>query len=185
MAIYWSRGEPSYNMRFYYNGGNYSYQDFSSFDEGIERTNTDKENLIKLLKKFDIILTKGVIFNMVDDRDNQGIYEWSIDNYVDGEYITNGNLTAEYYSDDSIKRISNNIIKYKKVEDVSIKSKKEAYRELEQGKFNLYKPKDIKVIKVEDISLSYILDTKGFYQPVYNFKLKIDEEYNNIFIPAL
>lgn len=95
--------------------------------------------------------------------------------------IDNRNITTY----DSIKRISNNIIKYKKVRDVSIKSNEEAYKELEQGKFNLYKSEDVKTIQVEDISLSYILDTKGFYQPVYNFKSKIDGKDAIISIPAL
>ena len=186
MSIYWSRGEIAYSMWFYYNGGSYRYSDFSAFDEGIERANTDEGNLVKILEEeFDIILPNEAIFSRSDDGNNEGIYEWSIDNYVDGEYITNGNIIAEYYSDDSIKRISNNIIKYKKVRDVSIKSKEEAYKELEQGKFNLYKSEDVKAIEVEDIILSYILDTKGFYQPVYNFKSKIDGKDAIISIPAL
>lgn len=92
---------------------------------------------------------------------------------------------VEYYSDDSIKRIRNNLIEYKKIRDVSIKSKEEAYRELEQGKFNLYKSKDVKAIEVEDISLSYMLDTKGFYQPIYNFESIIDGKEMIIAIPAL
>ena len=185
MSIYWSRGEISYSMWFYYNGGSYRYSDFSTFDEGIERANTDEGNLIRILEEFDIILPNGAIFSRIDDINNEGIYEWSIGNYVDGDYITNGNIIAEYYSDDSIKRISNNIIKYKKVRDVSIKSKEEAYKELEQGKFNLYKSEYVKAIEVEDIILSYILDTKGFYQPVYNFKSKIDGKDAIISIPAL
>lgn len=185
MAIYWSRGEISYNMWFDYRGGSYRYSDFTAFDEGIERANTDEGNLIKILEEFDITIPSGAIFSRGDNRNNEGVYEWSIDNFVESEYITNGNIIVEYYSDDSIKQINNSIIKYRKVRDVSIKSKEEAYKELEQGKFNLYKSEDVKVIEVEDISLSYILDTKGFYQPVYNFKLKIDGKDAIISIPAL
>lgn len=103
MSIYWSRGQVSYSMWVYYNGGSYRYSDFSALDEGIERANTDEGNLIKLLEEFNIILPKGAVFNRLDDRNNKGIYEWSIDNYVDGEYITNGNIIGEKYK--SIRQI--------------------------------------------------------------------------------
>lgn len=185
MAIYWSRGDISYNMWFYYNGGSYSYSDFSSFEEGIERVNKEEGTVLKELEKHNITIPKSAVFRKIDDRNEKGIYQWSVENYVDGEYITNGNLTAEYYSDESIKNINNSIVRYEKVRDVSIKSKEEAYKELEQGKFNQYKSEDIEKIEVEDIILSYMLDTKGFYQPIYNLKLKIDGTYAVISIPAL
>lgn len=185
MAIYWSRGEPSYNMWFYFNGGSYKYKDFSSFDEGIERTDAEKETVLKELEKFDIVLPDTAIFNKPNDDNEMGIFEWTVENYLDGDYITNGHLSVEYYNDDSIKGINNTIIRYKKTKDVTIKSKKEAYEELKKGKFNFYKSDSINKMVVEDISLSYMLDSKGFYQPVYNFKSKINGEYSNIFIPAL
>lgn len=181
MAIYWLRGEPIYNMWFYYNGGSYRYTEFSSLDERVEKVNKDEVEVLKELENLNIIIPKSATYSEIEE----GIYEWSVDNYVNGAYITNGNLIVEYYIDDGIKRISNNIIKYEKVKDVSIKSKEEAYRELEQGKFNLNKSEDVKAIEVEDINLSYILDTKGFYQPVYNFKSKIDGKDAIISIPAL
>lgn len=84
-----------------------------------------------------------------------------------------------------IKDINNNIIRYKKVRDISIKSKEEAYKELAEGKFNLYKAEDIKTMEIEDIILSYMLDTKGFYQPIYNFISKVNGENIIISIPAL
>lgn len=186
MSIYWSRGEIAYSMWFYYNGGSYRYSDFSAFDEGIERANTDEGNLVKILEEeFDIVLPNEAIFSRSDDGNNEGMYEWSIDNYVDGDYITNGNLTVGYYRDDGIKDINNNIIRYKKVRDISIKSKEEAYNELAEGKFNLYKAEDIKTMEIEDIILSYMLDTKGFYQPIYNFISKVNGENIIISIPAL
>lgn len=186
MSIYWSRGEIAYSMWFYYNGGSYRYSDFSAFDEGIERANTDEGNLVKILEEeFDIVLPNEAVFSRSDDGNNEGMYEWSIDNYVDGDYITNGNLTVGYYRDDGIKDINNNIIRYKKVRDISIKSKEEAYKELAEGKFNLYKAEDIKTMEIEDIILSYMLDTKGFYQPIYNFISKVNGENIIISIPAL
>lgn len=185
MAIYWSRGEPSYNMWFYFNGGSYRYKDFSSFDEGIERTDAERHTVLKRLEKFDIVIPDLAIFNKPNDNNETGIFEWTVENYIDGDYITNGHLSVEYYNDDSIKGINNTIIRYKKTKDVTIKSKKEAYEELEKGKFNFYKSENINKIEIEDISLSYMLDSKGFYQPIYHFKVKVDGQNNNILIPAI
>lgn len=185
MAIYWSRGEPSYNMWFYFNGGSYKYKDFSSFDEGIERTDAEIETVIKELEKFNIVIPDSAIFFRSTDVNETGIFVWTVENYVDGDYITNGQLSVEYYNDDSIKGINNRIIRYKRIKDVTIKNKEEAYEELKKGKFNFYKPEHINKIEVEEISLSYMLDSKGFYQPIYNFKVKVDGANNNILIPAI
>lgn len=40
-------------------------------------------------------------------------------------------------------------------------------------------------MEIEDIILSYMLDTKGFYQPIYNFISKVNGENIIISIPAL
>ena len=41
-------------------------------------------------------------------------------------------------------------------------------------------------IEVTNAILIYQLDSKGFYQPVYDFTVNIDEEINHhIYIPAL
>ena len=185
MAIYWSRGEPAYNMWFYFNGGSYNYKDFSSFDKGIERIDAEIGTVIKELEKFDIAIPDSAIFNKTNVDNEKGIFEWTVENHIDGDYITNGRLSVEYYNDDSIKGINNKIIRYKKLREVTIKSKKEAYEELKKGKFNFYKPEDINKIEVDEITLSYMLDSKGFYQPIYKFKVKVDGVNNNILIPAI
>lgn len=185
MAIYWSRGELSYNMWFYFNGGNYNYRDFSSFDEGIQKVDTDKETILRHLERFDIKIPESAVFSKSDDRNEVGAFEWNVENHIDGDYITNGRLSVEYYNDDSIKGINNKITKYKKIRDVSAKSKEEACEEFKEGKFNLYGSEDVKKIDIEDISLSYMLDSKGFYQPIYKFEVKVDGEMANIYIPAI
>ena len=41
-------------------------------------------------------------------------------------------------------------------------------------------------MEVTGVDLIYQLDSKGFYQPVYNFEVNIDKKENhNIYIPAL
>ena len=66
-------------------------------------------------------------------------------------------------------------------------SYKEAYDKILSGEFRLNDviQKNSK-IKITDANLIYELDSKGFYQPVYDFTTNIDEEENHhIYIPAL
>lgn len=185
MAIYWYR-DKGYNMWFNYSGGTYDYTDFSSLDEGVERADVDKETVIEELAKFDITIPETAVLSKGDDTDKVGIFQWDVENYIDGDYITNGRLYVKYYNDATIKGISNSIIKYEKVRNIPIKSKEEVYKELEEGKFNiLYRSEDISKIEVEDIKLSYMLDTKGFYQPIYKINARIDGEDSAILIPAM
>jgi len=89
------------------------------------------------------------------------------------------------FNDNTIKELNNNLITYKRIKEVSIKSEKEAFEELASGKFRYYYDKNIKDITIEDISIEYMMDTKGFYQPVYSFTSIIDGNEYSIIIPAI
>lgn len=183
-VMYWSRGESTHSMLFYYEGGIYEYSDSSYLTEGRDEADKDEKTVIKELAELNILVPKSAFFNKKAHRTEEYIYKMTIDNYVEGDYIINGNIIVEYYNSDTIKNINNNIIKYKKIGDIPIKSKREAYEDLREGKFNNYGLDQIEKIEVEDINLSYFLDSKGFYRPIYNFKSKINGKDGNILIPA-
>ena len=44
---------------------------------------------------------------------------------------------------------------------------------------------DIDGKEVKDVKLVYLMDSKGFYQPVYDFIIKTDKDMRNIYIPAI
>ncbi len=184
-VIFWSRGEPAYNMWLEYNDGSYSYSDFSHLDEGIEKADADEETVLKELEKFNIHIPESAVFNKETHDNEVDRFEWSVDKDIHEDYMTDGKLSCEYYNDQSIKKITNNIVTYKKVKDIPIKTKDEAYKEIEKGRFNLHNSNHVEKINIEEIKLSYLLDSKGFYQPVYKFKVKIDGENGEILIPAI
>lgn len=69
------------------------------------------------------------------------------------------------------------------------KVKAEAFEQMKQGNFNggvfeMRSPKNVTILSCE---LEYRVDTKGFYQPVYMFKVMYDgvEDQLKIMIPAL
>ena len=68
---------------------------------------------------------------------------------------------------------------YTPYKEYDILSLKEAYDEILKGNFRLIDVLDKNSnIEVTDASLIYQLDSKGFYQPVYDFTANIDKDIN-------
>jgi hypothetical protein len=143
--------------------------------------NIEEESLIDTLSDFGIRIPKEAEFITQD----KGSYQWKVDKFVEGDTLLDGAITCTYFNDNTIKELNNNLITYKRIKEVSIKSEKEAFEELASGKFRYYYDKNIKDITIEDISIEYMMDTKGFYQPVYSFTSIIDGNEYSIIIPAI
>lgn len=183
--VYWVRSDPSYNVWFTLLDGSFDYTDFSSFDEDTELQDTDEEYLIEKLKSFGVEIPNEVSFQ----QDNVGAYSWVADQLVLGDELLDGAISISYYNDDTIKQLSNNLITYKKVRDVQIKTEQEAYQKILDGEFrynNMYSDSGkVKSVEIEQVELSYILDSKGFFQPIYLFEGRINGEDSSIMIPAI
>lgn len=179
-ATYWSRGNPSYCIRLNYLNGSYDYTDFSSFDE--EVSTIDQDTLLEELNNIYIHIPAMAVFNVIDKEE----YQWTVEREIVGNTLTEGSLYCRYYSDGTIKEIRNNIITYKKVIDIPIKSETEAFNELKDGKFRFYgQGNSIESIDIRGVELDYRLDSKGYYQPVYSFDCVINGQEFKIGIPAL
>ena len=163
-GIYWIGDERSYNIWFRFLDGSYSYTDFSSFDEDKEPKDVDEETLKENVTKFGIDIPQDSHFQKVET----GTYEWTVDKKVIENQLIDGSLTVNYYNDDTVKGIKNQLITYDKVRDIQIKSEQEAYKEILDGKFQYYSEnKMIKTLHIHKVEVSYYLDSKGYYQPVY------------------
>ncbi|WP_405113240.1 VanZ family protein [Paenibacillus sp. FSL K6-1217] len=74
----------------------------------------------------------------------------------------------------------------KYVRKVEIISPAQAYEEVLQGNFNMYN--DLKkgdLLRIEQVELVYTYDSKGYYQPVYNFIGTVNGEDWETQIPAI
>lgn len=184
-AVYWSRGNKgnkSYNIWLNNLDSSYSYTDFSSFDDEMIRKNASEEEIKLKLETFGIEIPEEA--ELISREEGQ--YEFTVDKIVSGDTMMDGSLQCSYYSDDTIKDINNNLVVYKKVRDAYAISEKEAYEEVTKGKFRylMYGGK-IDTIEINDISLDYKLDSKGYLQPVYILESVINAEPYSIIIPAL
>jgi hypothetical protein len=59
-------------------------------------------------------------------------------------------------------------------------------QEIDESRIDIYDETVIyHTVDIESVELSYALDSKGFYQPVYDFKCKINGEKESLIIPAM
>jgi glycopeptide antibiotics resistance protein len=180
-VIFWVRKEPSYNIWLDYTGGSYNFTDFSCFDEGIEPKNVEKDILLDELVHFGINLPQEA---EIISQGN-GRYQCKVDKHLVGDNLLDGAVNITYFNDGTIKKLYDDLIMYKKVKYVSLKTEKEVFEELADGKFKRFNGENIKSIEIEDINIEYILDSKGYYQPVYSFTSIIDGDECKINIPAM
>ncbi|ETI69878.1 VanZ family protein [Neobacillus vireti] len=181
-GVYWIGSDRSHNIWFQFLDGSYRYTDFSSFDEDKEPKDVEEETLEENLTKFGIDIPQDSHFRKVET----GTYEWKVDKKVIENQLIDGSLTVSYYNDDTVKDIANQLITYDKVRDIQIKSEKEAYKEILDGKFQYYsKNKMIETIHIDKVEISYYLDSKGYYQPVYAFHSTVDGNDMTILIPGI
>ena len=104
-----------------------------------------------------------------------------------GNIYLDGNLVCTISKNDIVSDFTNNIISYKPYKEYDILSLEEAYDKILRGEFKLLNMlgKNSKM-EITYANLTYQLDSKGFYQPVYDFTVNIDNEANHhIYIPAL
>lgn len=100
-------------------------------------------------------------------------------------YYVDGTLTCHINKEGKVKSFNDQMIHYEEYKKFAIISEREAYEQIQKGKFNFYSEPKVKEMKVKEVKLVYLMDSKGFYQPVYDFIIKTDKDMRNIYIPAI
>jgi len=182
-AIYYTK---NYSIWVEYKDGTYLYTDFTKFSNDIkEKQEATQEEIEKALEKLEIEIPETAEFE--ERQEGCHGYMVRVDMDVEEDSIINGKLSCTYYEDGTIKELQNNIVKYDKVKEMEIKSEEEAYNEILEGKFR-YSDKyigKIENLEMKDIKLEYALDTKGYYVPIYTFKVVINGQQQTISIKAV
>ena len=180
-AIYYSEDNNRLNIWINYAGQTYSFTDYDALyhnDERMEnKSNASESELIQALEKMGVTIPEGAVFEEKKEE-----YYFTADKIVKEGKMYDGSIQCEYTTDGMISHLTNNIIEYKEYKSFPIISEKEAFDRLKEGYFRWYGSNDLEVLEVE---LSYELDTKGFYQPVYTFSVSWDDIEHTINIPAI
>ncbi len=178
----------SYSLWIDYIDGSYSYSDFSESSGGTilpVKQGESRENIEKALKQFGIELPKSVEFKEI--KENHLPYTFTVNMEFQDNQLQNGSLQCAYYEDGTIKNITNHIITYNKIKESEIISEETAYNEILAGHFRYSKTYMGKLenIVIKDIKIQYVLDTKGYYVPVYAFEVEINGQKTAIYIKAV
>lgn len=119
-------------------------------------------------------------------KPSKGVYQWTAERSINSSEKLSGTLTCITAADGSIYSITNEMISQTIYAKEEIMSETEAYDRLADGYFQISPHNlDIKNLTINNVSLTYSPDTKGYYQPVYLFHCEINGEYKDLVIPAL
>lgn len=133
----------------------------------------------ELLKDFSVDLPEEADF--IDN--GKGSYTISVNMASMEDGFLDGELTCVIQDGGIICDFRNNLISYDKYKEYEIISEDEAYNKILQGKFKSSSLSDN--FDIKDVQLTYEIDSKGFYQPVYEFILEDTDIEQGILIPAL
>lgn len=181
-AVYYSVG--GYSLWVDYSGGAFRFTDFNT--ECANPTintmsNATKEDMIAVLDQYEIKFPDGVEFS----NDGDGKYTFTANEIIANGMMYDGTFSCKYYENRKVGSMNGNILECQYEKDFRIISKKEAYKKIKDGKFKINLNSNQLNIKVSQETLEYILDTKGYYQPIYMFKANINGKDNEIAIPAI
>ena len=176
-TIVYTSMDNNYSLWMDYKGKTTWFIDYTN-QEQTNYTKYDENQVRDILKDYGIIVPESSDFSCEQD----GTYCFSDDLDIVEDNMIDGKLVCTITEKGEIKEYHNNIIYYNKYENVTCISEKEAYELIQQGKF-LYSDSNEKSISIELVEVSYEMDSKGFFQPVYEFAAKGNEE--TIIIPAI
>ncbi|QHI71208.1 VanZ family protein [Aminipila terrae] len=165
-----------------YAGGLYDYTDYSFGDFKTASGMAQEEAVLSALKKMNVVVPEGLNF-VSEEQDGQFCFKADMIKYQN-KYLL-GDLRGTIYEDGVIRNLSNYLATLEKYKDVDMMSESEAFDEIKQGKFKLYLEDELSSLTVQAVKLEYRPDSKGFYQPVYSFKVRINGKEDFIDIPAL
>lgn len=183
-AYYWAKDR--YHMVITYKGGAYELTDFNIVypEEGEKEpqkvVDANEEVIREALVGYGIKIPYGAVFSYDLDMG----YVFTVDKVEVNGVIYDGQLTCEYYDNGKFSHIRNNINQFDIYKEFAICSEQEAYEQILEGNFIcMANPGD--QIEIGQVSLVYFMDTKGFYQPVYNFEILVNGQESCIQIPAI
>lgn len=171
-------------LHVYYADQSYSYD--AMYDDEIPWADADRQTIEAALSKYPLQIPECAEFRQWGD----GLYSFSVDQYIDGALMLDGTLRIRYAADGTVRTIYNNLLAYTYYDVEKIITAEEAYELMCAGKFNdggRFEYESPDAVTVTSCTLRYMIDTKGFYQPVYAFwVVSADGQYQyEIMIPAM
>lgn len=161
-----------FQMNFFFRSGQWSY---TTYAENVamltEETAEQYRNRYETWMKEKDLLPDDAVFSV----QNNNTLRWEIapkqDISAGDKAFQNGSVMMQFDENGTLIDLSYQISWNEYVTTGDIISPKEACAQVEDGNFEQYVPfQQGDVLHIEECELTYIYDTKGFYQPVYQFR---------------
>ena len=193
-VTYWTPGrhgdenvDTVYHITINYIGGSYSWHGGENvkFENGEVKflskiKDASRDEIENALLKYGIQVPENATFEL--NKKDQ--YVFSVDMQEQGDKLIDGKIKCEYYENKLLTSVYNEILTYNKVSEKEIMSEEEAYQEILEGKFKSWE--EVKSVSIKNVELEYMLDSKGYYVPVYHFETLVNEKTNSqIYIKAI
>lgn len=181
-ATYYSKG--GYSLWINYLGGTYCFTDYNTeFAEPQLKTvsNAREEVLKTVLKQYGIKLPEGTEFS----KDKEGNYIFMAREILKDGTMYDGTFSCKYYENGKIGSIRGEILQSEPYKDFTVISEADAYKMIEEGKFQSNFESSKLNIRINHTAISYMADSKGYYQPIYVFKADINGESTELYVPAI
>ena len=156
-------------LEVFYQGGCYSFRDLENWDEEA-CIRVEETELREALKAYGIEIPAAAEYACPDGK----THSFHVDHYVQGDTMLDGTITVQWKDGFGIQSIENDLLSVTYYGADTIQSAKAAVQRLMDGYIasgDWFERKDPRNIEVISCELSYQVDTKGFYQPVYLIRL--------------
>jgi glycopeptide antibiotics resistance protein len=168
-----------------YQGGTYSLTCFDIlFPENGAESEPVKGATEKLIRNalgtMGFEVPEGAVFSEGDN----GNYRFKVSMQKTDTGIVDGTFSCTYYGENKIGTITNKLMTCQAYKMYPAISEQEAFEKIARGEFSYYGNEELD-IQVESGSIAYCMDSKGYYQPVWQFACVINGESGELAVPAL
>lgn len=175
-----------YAMTYFYRTGTWSINNFNSDNlENIRISDSDIEKIENILKNQNLIPNDAKL-----SYDENNFLRWNSKNNDiknSKKDFIEGTIMISNYSSEDIQNLYFDLTNNKYIRDIEIISQKDAFEKVKNGNFYSYNPYNSgDEIRITNCEISYMYDSKGYYQPVYKFTGSVngEEDLFSAIIPA-
>lgn len=178
--VYLREAQGNQILEVYYQDGHYSYANLGMCRDFVQ---TDAQTLRNALLEYGIEIPDSAVFSCSD-----GITHcFRVEQHPAGDSLLDGTVAVRYEESIGICSIDNSLVSVTYYGSETVIPEKEAVRRVTAGNlangewFERNRPEQLEIRSCE---LSYQVDTKGFYQPVYLVEI-YDPETGHLFLEAV
>lgn len=184
--VFDTTSDSMYTMTYFYKNGTWSLNNNTSDNsESIKLSDSDIQEIEKLLKMKNLLPDNSRL-----KYDENNFLRWDSNDidiknikkdFIDGMIMISNSASGD------IQSLHYGITDNKYIRDIEIISQKDAFEKVKNGNFYSYNPYNSgDKIQIINFEISYMYDSKGYYQPVYKFTGSVngEEDTFSAIIPA-